>query len=73
MVPAEKIEEEPKLLRQALECMARIWIDTCDVLIVDEIGKNFSGDGMDPNITGTFATKYEHGGIETQRVAASKK
>ena len=49
--------------------MARIWVDTCDVLIVDEIGKNFSGDGMDPNITGTFATKYAHGGIKAQRVA----
>lgn len=70
VVPAEKIEEEePKLLRQAFECMARIWVDTCDVLIVDEIGKNFSGDGMDPNITGTFATKYAHGGIKAQRVA----
>ena len=70
VVPAEKIEEgEPKLLRKAFECMARIWVDTCDVLIVDEIGKNFSGDGMDPNITGTFATKYAHGGIKAQRVA----
>ena len=70
VVPAEKIEEEePKLLRQAFECMARIWVDTCDVLIVDEIGKNISGDGMDPNITGTFATKYAHGGIKAQRVA----
>lgn len=70
VVPAEKIEEEePKLLKQAFECMARIWVDTCDVLIVDEIGKNFSGDGMDPNITGTFATKYAHGGIKAQRVA----
>ena len=34
--------------------MARIWVDTCDVLIVDEIEKNFSGDGMYSNITGTF-------------------
>lgn len=70
VVPSEKIEEEePKILRQAFECMARIWVDTCDVLIVDEIGKNFSGDGMDPNITGTFATKYAQGGIKAQRVA----
>lgn len=42
--------------------MARILIDSCDVLIVDEIEKNFSGDGMDPNVTGTFATKYANGG-----------
>lgn len=49
--------------------MARILIDSCDVLIVDEIGKNFSGDGMDPNVTGTFATKYANGGIKAQKVA----
>lgn len=68
-IPSEKIEEEePKILKQAFEQMAKILIDSCDVLIVDEIGKNFSGDGMDPNVTGTFATKYADGGINAQRV-----
>ena len=43
-------------------------MDECDVLIVDQIGKNFSGDGMDPNITGTFCTPYASGGIKSQRV-----
>ena len=28
--------------------------DYFDVLVVDEIGKNISGDGMDPNITATY-------------------
>lgn len=70
VIPSEKIEkEEPKILKQAFEQMAKILIDSCDVLIVDEIGKNFSGDGMDPNVTGTFATKYANGGINAQRVA----
>lgn len=63
------IEEEPKLLKEAFSYMPRIWIDSCDVLIVDQIGKNFSGDGMDPNITGTFCTPYATGGIDAQRVA----
>ena len=49
--------------------MPRILVDSCDVLIVDQIGKNFSGDGMDPNITGTFCTPYATGGIDAQRVA----
>lgn len=69
-VVAEDIEEqEPELLKEAFSYMPRIWVDTCDVLVVDQIGKNFSGDGMDPNITGTFCTPYATGGIDAQRVA----
>ncbi len=68
-VNADEIEEkEPELLRDAFAHMARILVDSCDVLIVDKIGKNFSGDGMDPNITGTFCTPYATGGIDAQRV-----
>ena len=68
-VHADEIEEkEPILLKEAAANMARIWVDECDVLVVDEIGKNFSGDGMDPNITGTFCTPYATGGIKAQRV-----
>ena len=48
--------------------MAAILFDEIDVLIVDEIGKNISGSGMDPNITGTFATPYASGGVKKQRV-----
>lgn len=62
-------EEEPSLLIQAAHNMPRILVDECDVLVVDHIGKNFSGDGMDPNITGTFCTPYASGGIKSQRVA----
>lgn len=68
-VNADEIEEkEPILLKEAASYMARILVDSCDVLIVDEIGKNFSGDGMDPNVTGTFCTPYATGGIDAQRV-----
>ncbi len=69
-VAAEEIEAlEPGLLHEAFGYMPRILVDSCDVLIVDQIGKNFSGDGMDPNITGTFCTPYASGGIDAQRVA----
>ncbi|WP_418429459.1 lactate racemase domain-containing protein [Blautia sp.] len=64
----EIIEKEPPLLREAFANMPRILVDSCDVLVVDQIGKNFSGDGMDPNITGTFCTPYATGGIRSQRV-----
>lgn len=68
-VSAEEIEtREPGLLQEAFTRMPKILVDECDVLVVDQIGKNFSGDGMDPNITGTFCTPYASGGIKSQRV-----
>ncbi len=52
-VPAATLlEREPALLAQAKELMPRICFDEIDVLIVEQIGKNISGSGMDPNITG---------------------
>ncbi|WP_110929150.1 nickel pincer cofactor-dependent isomerase, group 22 [Bacillus massiliglaciei] len=67
-VPAEKIEEEePDLLEEAKSFMPKIHFDTMDVLIVDELGKDISGDGMDPNITGNFATPYATGGPDVKR------
>ena len=69
-IPAENIEtEEPQLLKYAFSQMSRLWVEACDVLVVDQIGKNFSGDGMDPNITGTFCNTHASGGIRAQRVA----
>lgn len=65
----EIIDKEPALLDLAKSSMPRILIDQADLLIVDEIGKNISGDGMDPNISGTFAEPYASGGIQVQRVA----
>ncbi|MDQ0247548.1 hypothetical protein J2S09_005197 [Bacillus fengqiuensis] len=68
-VPAEKIEEvEPELLNEAKSYMPKIYLDSIDVLIVDEIGKDISGDGMDPNITGRFATPYASGGPDVTRI-----
>ncbi|WP_444310598.1 lactate racemase domain-containing protein [Megasphaera sp.] len=64
----EVAEKEPPLLKEAFTYMPRILVDECDVLVVDQIGKNFSGDGMDPNITGTFCTPYATGGIKSQKV-----
>ena len=32
--------------------MPRLLFDEIDVLVIDQIGKNISGAGMDPNITG---------------------
>ena len=69
LTPQEIIDEEPALLLKAKSYMPRILFDSCDVLIVDEIGKNISGDGMDPNISGRFPTEFASGGIDAQKVA----
>lgn len=61
--------QEPELLERAKRYMPRILVDYVDLLVVGQIGKNFSGDGMDPNIAGTFATKCASGGLNTKRVA----
>lgn len=44
--------EEPALLEVARANMPRLPVDRLDVLIVDEIGKDISGLGMDPNVIG---------------------
>ena len=47
--PEEIISEEPKLKEISYKTIAHLLFDKCDVLVVDKIGKNISGDGMDPN------------------------
>lgn len=69
-IPGERlIEEEPKLLLQAKSLMPSLPVDQLDVLVIDEIGKDISGDGMDPNITGRYPTPYAHGGPEVAKMA----
>ena len=67
LTPQEILSEEPKLLKKAKSLMPRIMFDDLDLLIVDTMGKNFSGDGMDPNITGNFCSPYADGGIRAER------
>ncbi len=50
--PADFYNVEKKLLRLAKLWMGRIPFDDIDILIIDEMGKNISGTGMDPNVIG---------------------
>ncbi len=50
--PAEILTREKELLEIAKASIGRLNFTDIDVLIVDEIGKNISGEGMDPNVTG---------------------
>jgi hypothetical protein len=59
-VPAEIIalepetifDVEPVLLDRARSLMGRLPFDQIDLLVVGELGKNYSGAGMDPNVIG---------------------
>ncbi len=68
LTPDEIVEKEPELLLEAKAQFATLLFDECDVLIIDKIGKNISGDGMDPNVTGRFATDLK-GGIKVHNIA----
>ncbi len=50
----EILGREPILLQEARKSMPYIKFRDLNLLIVDKIGKNYSGAGMDPNITGKF-------------------
>ncbi|MER7083852.1 hypothetical protein [Saccharopolyspora kobensis] len=50
--PGELLEREAELLVEAKRLMPKLLMSDIDVLVVDEIGKDISGAGMDPNITG---------------------
>ena len=50
--------EEARLLVRARALMPRLPFEDIDLLIVDQIGKNISGAGMDPNVVGRSVNGY---------------
>jgi hypothetical protein len=50
--PEELLKVEPRLLAKARGLMGRLPFHQIDVLIVGELGKNYSGTGLDPNVIG---------------------
>jgi hypothetical protein len=56
--PAEIEPREEGLYAEARSLMPRLPFDEIDLLIVDRMGKNISGTGMDPNIIGRGAHGY---------------
>ena len=50
--PEELLDVEPRLLDESRGLMARLPFDQIDVLVVGELGKNYSGTGLDPNVIG---------------------
>jgi hypothetical protein len=52
-------EVEPRLLERARQLMGRLPFDQIDVLVVGELGKNYSGAGMDPNVIGRLMVETQ--------------
>jgi hypothetical protein len=53
VLPADALESrEAELVAEARRLMPSLPFEEIDLLIVDRLGKNISGSGMDPNITG---------------------
>ena len=52
VLPSDFYETEKALLVLAKSWLGRLPFEALDLLIVDEMGKNISGTGMDPNVIG---------------------
>ncbi len=57
--PETIFEVEPGLLDRARALMGRLPFDQIDVLVVGELGKNYSGAGMDPNVIGRLMVETQ--------------
>ncbi len=66
------LKEEPGILELSKSLMPRLYFDHIDVLIIEKIGKDITGAGMDPNITGRTSlgrSPYFNGPTITRIVA----
>jgi len=70
VLPIENVAvREPELLVEAKANLPQLLFGQIDVLVIDYIGKNISGDGMDPNVTGRYPTPYAAGGPQVSKMA----
>jgi hypothetical protein len=61
------MEKEKALLEESKRIMGRLLFSEFDVLVIEEIGKDISGDGQDPNVTGLYINKCCTGGPQFQK------
>ena len=66
--PDDIAAHEPELLQMSRRWMARLPFDDIDVLIIDEIGKNISGTGLDTNVVGRKSNENKPTPGETPRI-----
>lgn len=69
IAPKEKIYETDKeLLIQAKSLIGKLLVPECNVLVIGKMGKEYSGDGIDPNVTGRYANPDIKPDLKIQRV-----
>ena len=64
----EILAKEPELQAKAKEMMPALLVPDMDVLVVEQLGKNISGAGMDPNIIGRSDLAYCYTGPKIKRI-----
>jgi hypothetical protein len=70
MMPADQIEPvEMQLLELARRHLPGLPLDDIDLLIVDEMGKDISGGGLDPNVVGRTSASW---GVKRARPRVSR-
>ncbi len=68
-IPADKIiEGDREMLAEAKSIMPKLLLAPFDVLVVDQLGKEFSGGGMDPHTTGRTGTQFVKAGPPPTRL-----
>ncbi|MGE5674932.1 MAG: hypothetical protein ACM3XM_13835 [Mycobacterium leprae] len=70
-VPRDQfLAQEPLLLERARTLLPRLPVDALDLLVVDEMGKNYSGTGLDTNVIGRIGIRgVPDGQPEISRIA----
>lgn len=61
--------EEPKLLEEAKRLAPKLYFDSLETLIIDEIGKDISGSGFDTNVVGRYHSPCISGGPKISKLA----
>ncbi len=68
VAPGDFETREKELLAMAKRLLPRLPFELIDLLIIDEIGKNISGTGMDTNVVGRKYNEHRAGKNETPKV-----
>jgi hypothetical protein len=58
LLPENIVREEGRLFAKAESLLARLPFDEIDLMVIDHIGKEISGSGMDTNVIGRDITGY---------------
>ncbi len=66
LLPQDFLSEEIKLLKTANRIMGRLPVSELDILCIDQMGKNISGVGIDPSVTGEIGIRIEPQKINTK-------